>query len=291
MLHTRLNLRRPLIVLDTETTSLDPETARIIELGLQAYTAEGLQKEWRTYINPGIDIPPETTAIHGITDEMVRGCMHCSLAMPMHGDAEGLTLFDMADGPRADHPFAPWPSFAQIAPGFVGGSAGCDFAGKNIRYDLRVIAAEMTRAGVAWSYAAAKIIDADRLESIGEPRTLSDLYRKHTGQELEGAHGALSDVQGTVMVINAQLDKYSILPRDVDALHALQWPGWIDPEGKFRFVDDEPTCMFGKYKLKSMRAIPRDYWNFILTSNFSTDVKKLASDAKLGIFPVRNHDV
>lgn len=279
MIHQLLNLTRPLFVLDTETTGLNTETARIVEIGFERWTAEGMVKEWRTLVNPGVPIPVAVTAIHSITDAMVQGCKLCQPAQVIGPQQHGAFL-----GVQ-EHEFAPWPTFKQLAANLALGFQDCDFAGKNVRFDLRILASEMKRAKQPWSYAGARVIDADRLEQIAVPRTLSDLYRKYAGHELEGAHGALSDVRGSTTVIVSQLEIHSVLPRDLDQLHELSWPGWLSSDGGFRIVNGVPTIMFGKHRDKAMKDVPRDYWDWLLSADFGEDAKKLARDAKLGKYP------
>jgi len=269
MLHTLLTLTRPLVVFDTETTGTNTKNDRIIELGFQLFDAGGLQKEWRSLINPGVTIPENAIKIHGIDNDRILRCRVCDLS------AIDCTCAK----------FGPVPFFRDIAPSLTRGFVDCDFAGKNIRFDLEILAAEMSRVNVPWSYGGAHIIDIDRLEQIGEPRTLSTLYRKHTGKALEGAHGALSDVKGSVEVIAAQIVKYD-LPRTPADLHAIQWPGWLDSTRRFVLnADGIPVCNFGKHHGVPMNRIPTDYYDWILNNDFPEDVKVLARQAKLGVFP------
>lgn len=277
MLSDLLRLERPLFVIDAETTGLNPIDARIIELGFQQYTHEGLIKEWRSLVNPTMPIPASTTAVHGITDANVHACKVCGRAREIDLNGEACTCDE----------FRPWPTFKQLAPNLAKGLSDCDFAGKHVRFDLRVVAAEMVRANVSWSYLTARIIDADRLEALGEPRTLAHLYKKHLGRDMADAHQALADVQATAELIGAQLLAYPTLPRSLDQLHDLQWPGWLDSEGKFRFVNGVPTCQFGKHQGVAMQNIPVSYYDWLLTQQFPADVKELASLAKLGRFPER----
>lgn len=271
MIHKLLSLSRPLIIFDTETTGLDPKEARIVELGFEVWTSEGLSKSYRTLINPGISIPEEATKTHHITDAMVQACRICTKSK--------------IDCSCLDN-FKPWPYFKQLAPNMAKGFSEVDFCGQNVRYDLRIMSAEFARAGIDWSYIDARIIDSSRLEAIGEPRSLSHLYEKHTGQRLEGAHGALADVVAARMVVEAQLKKYvSTLPRDLDMLHSVQWPGFIDPDGKFKFIDGVACCTFGKWAGKPMKSIEISYFDWLIKNDFSEDVKALARNAKLGKFP------
>lgn len=282
MIHQIFALKRPLIVYDTETTGLDTKKDRIIEIGFQIWDSNGLKKEWKTLVNPGIPIPPKATETHHITDHHVRRCQICQ------GEVDRPVYFPMmeADLKRCVCPTPKFlPTFGQLANNLAKGFTDVDFAGKHVRYDLQITASEMERVGVTWSYMGARIIDVDRLEQLGEPRSLSHLYKKHIGQEPVDAHEALADVRMTTEIISAQLRKYSTLPHDLDMLHSAQWPGWLDPDGKFRMVDGVACCTFGKWAGKPMSAIDAGYWDWILKSDFSADIKLLASNAKLKKFP------
>ena len=253
MIHTILSLTRPLFVLDCETTGVHKE-ARIIELGFQQWDATGLVKEYRHLFNPGVTIPASSTAIHNITDEMVRTSIY----------------------------------FWQIAQRLANGFSDCDFAGKNIRFDLGRLAYEFSLAQVAWSYAGACIVDADRLEQLAVPRDLGALHKKYTGEAHDGAHGAMSAVRASTTVIVHQLETYEALPRDLRALHELQWPGWLTTDGSFKMVDGVPRCMLKKHRDTPMDQVPMSYYDWILSADFPEDVRQLASDAKIGKFPGGN---
>ena len=252
MLHKLLNLTRSCFVLDTETTGTDVQSDRIIEIGFQQWTADGMVKEWRTLVDPGIPIPAEATRVHHITDADVKDAY----------------------------------TFRQLAPSLAKGFVDCDWCGQNVRFDLRILSAEFARAGVPWSYTGARIIDSLKLEQLAVPRSLSHLHEKYVGHKHDGAHGALSDVRAASVVISKQLEMHESLPRSLDALHALQWPGMIDPDDKFRFVDGVPCFSnWGKHANKPMTSADEGYWDFILKGTFGPDAKQLARDAKLGKFP------
>ncbi len=250
MLHDLLRLTRPLFVIDIEATSLDVQEARIVELAFQRWEASGMTKEWTSRIDPGIPIPASASKIHGIFDADVAGK----------------------------------PTFNQLGANLAKGFSDCEFSGQNCRYDLQVLASEFARIKQPWSYASARIVDSSMLERLAVPRSLSHLHEKYVGLKHDGAHGALSDVRAAATVIMKQLEAHD-LPRDLDALHAAQWGHMIDVDGKFKWVDGVATCMFGKHRGKAMREVPGDYWDFILRSDFSDEVKRLAGEAKLGRFP------
>ena len=276
MIHTLFSLTRPLFMLDTETTGINPMNDRIIELGFEQWGPEGLVKDWVSLINPTIPIPIASSKIHNIFDLDMRRCQECKLVI----DDVASDRCHCAE-PRIV------PTFAQIAPSLARGFANCDFAGKNVRFDIRILAVEMSRANQPWNYTDARIIDAERLEQIAIPRSLSNLHEKYTGHKHDGAHGALSDVRASTTVIVHQLQTHTQLPRDLDALHKLQWANLLVADGSFRMVAGEPTCMFGKHRGKPMRDVPLTYYDWMLRTDvkFPADVKQLAANAKLGIFP------
>lgn len=273
MLNELLSLTRPLFVVDCETTGTDVARDRIVEIGFQRWEASGMTKEWRSLVNPGVPIPEGAMKVHGITNDTIKGCRACGRLPIDHPQGECTEI-------------KAWPRFADLAASLAKGFSDCDFAGKNVRFDLRLIAAEMARVRQTWSYLGARIVDAERLEQLAVPRSLSHLHEKYVGHKHDGAHGALSDVRASATVIVHQLKAHQTLSRDLDNLHQAQWPGWIDPEGKFKFVDGVPCfSQWGKYSGRPMRSADNGYWDFIISKDFAPEVKTLAAEAKLGRFP------
>lgn len=271
-LHELFPLTRPLVIFDLETTGLDRQKSRIIEFAFEYYTAKGLERQWRSLVNPECEIPAFITGKTGIsTADVTINCWKCRLPKERH---------------VGDHEWIAVPKFKDFASSIVKGFSGCDYGGKNIRFDLQIMSSETERAGVEWSYKGAYVLDADRIEALGEPRTLSHLYEKYTGKKLIDAHTALADVQATVTVFLGQFEKFGELPRDLAKLHELSWPGWIDSEGKFRYNQDGiPSVRFGKYIDQPMRRVPPDYWRYILREKFSAEIKLLARECLDGRYP------
>lgn len=269
-LHNLLKLTRPLYVTDTETTGVDTSVDRIVQIGIQCWTAEGMTGEWKTLVDPGIEeMPLGAFEAHGISIAQIKRCQDCNLPREVCSCLA----------------FKVTPTFAQVAPVLARKFSNCDYGGKNIRFDLRMYSREFQLAGIAWDYKDARIIDGERLEQIAVPRTLSDLYEKYTGKTLEDAHDALVDVRASTAVIVGQLTTHWSLPRDLDELHELQWPGWLTTDGSFRMVKGVATCSFGKHRGTAMRDIPSGYYNWLVKSDFPEDVKELCRDALYGKFP------
>lgn len=172
-----MNFDKDIFFLDLETTILDVETTRIVELAfvkVNHETGERVSKSRR--INPEVEIPAESTAIHGISNEDVKDC----------------------------------PTFKQVAKSLFNQMIGCDLAGFNSnRFDYPVLRHEFYRAGIVWDYKKHRFHDVGNLYKIMERRNLSAAYQFYCGKELIGAHGAEADIIATADIFNAMLDKYS----------------------------------------------------------------------------------
>jgi len=249
MLETVLPLDRPLVVFDTETTGTNPRSDRIVEIACVKIHPDGRRETWVRRINPGMPIPAGSTAIHGIRD----------------ADVEGL------------------PRFADVAAELAAFLEGCDLAGYNITgFDLPALRTEFLRAGVTFEIAQRRLVDAQRIFFAREPRHLSAAARFYCQADHDGAHGALADAEMTVRVLAGELEHYGDLPRSVGELHDLFCAGLdqdIDPEGRFRLVNGEPTVNFGKNRGRTLKAMSREepgFLKWILKGDFSAPVKEIA---------------
>lgn len=246
-----IKLDRPLAVIDLETTGTDCKIDRIIEISVLKLLPGGGQDHRTRRVNPGVPIPPEATAIHGISDDDVADC----------------------------------PSFRAIAPGLSKYLDGCDLAGFNIlNFDLRLLSAEFNRVGLVLPVAGRKIIDACRIFHQREPRDLTAAYKFYCGLVHEGAHGAAADVLVTAAIIDAQVVRYEDLPRTVDGLHGhCNDPNAIDMSGMFG-RDEDGVIVFirGKYKGRSLYDIGAskpDYLEWMQREDFYDDTKAIAAEA------------
>lgn len=173
-----MKLIRPLVVFDLETTGVSVYTDRIVQMAFIKVKPDGTTTEWQTLVNPGREIPPGATAVHGITDEMVR------------------------DAPR----------FRDVARKVQGGIAGCDLAGFNAaRFDWPMLAAEFRRVGIDTEEPV--IVDAMKVFYRFAPRNLAAAVETYLGRAHEGAHDALSDARATLEVLRAQMKAHAELPQ------------------------------------------------------------------------------
>lgn len=243
----KLKLERPIVFFDLETTGLNIGKDRIVELCYIRVEPNGCEKAETIRFNPGIPIPKESSAIHGITDE------------------------DVADCPR----------FRDRATELAKVFEGCDLAGYNSnRFDVPFLAEEFAMAGIDIAVEDRKLIDVQNIFYKMEQRTLVAAYRFYCGKELENAHSALADTRATYEVLLSQLDRYSdTLQNDVPFLAEFtQMTRNIDLAGRFVYDDNNVEVFnFGKYKGQPVRDVLRRDPNFkhwMLQGDFTQNTKQ-----------------
>lgn len=262
----KLDLRKPIAFFDLETTGLNPVHDRIIEISILRVNTNGEEelKTWR--INPGCPIPPETTAIHHISDDDVKNC----------------------------------PSFKEQAPAIVKFLASCDIAGYNIlKFDVPFLMEEFLRAGVDFDIKNRNLIDVMNIFMKMEPRTLKGAYRFFLNKELEDAHSASADTMATYEVMMAMLDKYrdaeytdnkgvTSVPvkNDMQALSAFSSHNKnADLMGQVVFDENgKEVFKFGKHKDEKVEDVFRkepQYYDWIMKSDFPEYTKKVITGIKL----------
>lgn len=253
-----LKLDRALAIFDIEATGVSPRADRILELAVIRMEPDGTETAKSWLVNPTIPIPVETTAIHGITDEIVKDC----------------------------------PRFAEVAPAVAEFLHGCDLAGFNLtRFDIPILCEEFMRAGMTFDAESRRVLDAQRIFHQREPRDLTAALAFYCGREHLDAHGAEADARATLEVIIGQFRKYDDLPRDMETLDRVfnpRDPFNVDRSGRLRWVEGEMTINFGKKKGQRVRDLVRNdpgFLKWILRGDFPMDMRKLVQDALDGVFP------
>lgn len=249
-----LNLKKPLVFFDIESTGLDVSKDRIVEISAVKLNPDGTAETKTRRINPEMPIPPEAQAIHHITDE------------------------DVKDAPK----------FKEVAKSLAAWMEGCDVAGYNfLKFDIPLLEEEFLRCGVSFDFRKRKMIDVQNIFHKMEQRTLSAAYKFYCHADLESAHSAEADTVATMEVLKAQLDKYSdTLQNDVAMLaefstrtHNLDYAGRIVLNDK-----DQAVFNFGKYKGRLVVDVleqDHGYFSWIEQSDFTLDTKKVLTDIKL----------
>lgn len=251
-------LDSPLAVFDIEATGLNPRTDRIIEISIVRVPVKG-EPETRTWlINPGVPIPLETIAIHGISDDLVKDC----------------------------------PSFGDVAEELLAFIEGCDLGGFGMgRFDIPMLEEECLRVGKTLDANGRRQFDAQRIFHNREPRNLTAALKFYCDETLTDAHGAEADALATLKVLKGQFEKYDDLPTDPDELDRLineRDPFNLDRDGKLRWLDGEVTINFGRKKGMKLKDLAQDepnYLKWILRGNFARDTKDIVQNALDGKWP------
>lgn len=256
----KLNLEKPIVFFDLETTGVNIGTDRIVEISILKVFPNG-NKESKTWlVNPEMEIPKESSDIHGITNEQV----------------------------------VTEPTFKELAPQVSELIAGCDLAGFNSnRFDIPLLAEELMRAGIDFDMNNRKAIDVQVIFHKKEQRTLSAGYQFYCGKELEGAHGAEADTNATYEILLAQLEKYEDIGNTVDALSDFSTHGKrADFAGFILFNDeDQEVFSFGKYKNRTVEEVFKEnpgYNNWMQNADFPLFTKKVLREIKERMSPQKN---
>lgn len=249
-----LNLKKPIIFFDLETTGINISHDRIIELSYIKVYPNGTEEGKSMRINPEMSIPAESTAIHHITDE------------------------DVADK----------PTFKQIAKELAKVFEGCDIAGYNSnRFDIPLLMEEFLRAGINIELSRQKFVDVQTIFHKMEQRTLSAAYKFYCNGDLENAHSANADTRATYEVLKAQLDRYPNLKNDVEFLSNFSsFNKNVDLMGRIVYNEQGVEVFnFGKYKGVSVKEVfeRRDpsYYAWMMNGDFALDTKRVITKIKL----------
>ena len=248
-----LNLKKPLIFFDLETTGVNITHDRIVEISIIKVMPNGEERERTLRLNPEMHIPEESTAVHHITDEDVRDK----------------------------------PTFKSIAKDLEKTFEGCDIAGFNSnKFDIPLLVEEFYRAGIKFDVSKKRFVDVQTIFHKMEQRTLVAAYKFYCHKNLEEAHSANADTRATLEVLKAQLDTYPSLENDIDFLSKFSSHNRnVDLAGRLVYNDnDVPVFNFGKYKGQPVTEVfKKDSGDFgwILQGDFPQDTKNVLTNIKL----------
>lgn len=262
----KLKLTKPLAVFDIETTGLSVATDRIVEICIIRDNPDGSQVIKTMRLNPTIPIPPQVTAIHGISDEDVKDC----------------------------------PTFSEIAHDLNNFLENCDLAGYNSnKYDIPLLVEEFLRAGIEFSLAGRRFIDVQNIFHRMEPRTLRGAYKFYCQKEIQNAHTAEADTRATYEILSAQLDIYKDaeftdekgriskpIVNDVQALHDFSFKSQnVDLIGHIVYDENNVEVFnFGKHKGRSVEEIFQkepSYYDWMSKADFPLSTKRVINAIKL----------
>ena len=277
----KLNITKPLVVFDLETTGLDLVNDRIIQISYIKVMPSGEEKRENIFVNPGKPIPPLVQQLTGITDA------------------------DVADA----------PSFKSLAASLATKFKGCDFAGFNSNhFDIPMLAEEFLRAGIDFDFSSCRLIDAQTIFHKMERRNLAAAYKFYCGRKMEEdftAHRADEDTEATYRVLMGELDKYApgvqeepdrVLENDMDFLAEFSkqndnvdfagrivWRPLLGADGKPLLDKDGKerrfeAFNFGKYKGRAVDEVLRvdpGYYSWMMSGDFTFNTKQVLTRIRL----------
>ena len=258
----KIKLKRPLVFFDIESTGLNRNKDRIIDLAMVKVNPDGSRLSVSFRVNPEYPISAEAMRIHGISEEDVKDS----------------------------------PPFRAVARDIAGFLDGCDLAGFNIiHFDVPMLESEFKRAKVDVDLGACVLVDAQKIYHRMEPRDLGAALHFYCGVDHVDAHEALGDVEATIRVLEGQCERYGdTLPDTVEQLGVFcqsKDGSVLDREGKLRWgANDDVYINFGQNKGKSLRELAewdRSFLGWMAKSDFPPDVKRIVQDALKGEFPKR----
>ena len=247
---------RDLVIFDLETTGTSIKVDRIVQFAGVRIFADGRPRErFTSLVNPLIAIPAAASQVHHITNEMVEEA----------------------------------PTFAELCPRVLEFLHSADLGGYNVlAFDLPLLRTELDRCGEKLNLTGLRVVDGMTIFKHFERRDLSSALRFYCGREHTAAHDALGDVEATIDVIQAQIDRYDAIPKTLNGLDKLSRGPRITPDGRLVWQDDKACMGFGKHQgvpLHEMVIKHSDYLKWILDSDFSDDVKDVIRKALAGNLP------
>ena len=251
-----LKLKKPICFFDLETTGVNVSKDRIVEISILKVFPNGNKESFTWRVNPEMKIPAVTTAIHGISDEMVLN----------------------------------EPTFKELAPKVSELIKNSDLGGFNSnRFDIPLLAEELLRAEVDFDMKNSVAVDVQTIFHKMEQRTLSAAYKFYCNEELEGAHGAEADTRATFEVLKAQIARYDEIENDTKFLAEFSSrKQFADFAGFISYNKKGQECFsFGKHKGKLVTEILETepgYFGWLLNADFPLYTKKVLTAIKLRNF-------
>lgn len=249
----QLKLTKPICFFDLETTGTNVAKDRIVEISILKVFPNG-NKESKTWlVNPGMHIPDDVVAVHGITNEKV----------------------------------ANEPTFKDLSKEIYAMIKDSDLAGFNSdRFDIPLLAEEMLRADLDFDMKHMVSVDVQTIFHKMEKRTLGAAYKFYCDKELTDAHSAEADTQATYEVLLSQLERYPELENNVKKLSQFSTRRQSVDLAGFILLDEDgdEVFSFGKHKGKKVHEVLEKepgYFGWILNADFPLYTKKVLTQIKL----------
>jgi len=252
----QLELKRPIVFFDLETTGINVIKDRIVEISLLKIFPGGDRQSYTYLINPTIPIPEEVVKIHNISDEDVKDK----------------------------------PTFKEMARNIAKFLEGCDLGGYNSnKFDIPLLAEEFLRADIDFDLKKHMCVDVQVIFHKLEPRTLSAAYKFYCKKDLINAHSAEADTLATYEILLSQIEKYSELKNDIASISNFSaHTKNVDFAGRIVYNKDEKEVFnFGKHKGKTVEEVLKKdpgYYSWIMNNEFPLYTKKVLTALKMKNF-------
>ncbi|MDI9358887.1 MAG: exonuclease domain-containing protein [Phycisphaerales bacterium] len=252
-----IQLKRPLVIFDLETTGLSITADRIIEICMIKIKPDGTDETKKKYVDPEIKIPEAAIAVHGITNEQME---------------EYKKLPD--NNPNKARPFK---TIANEIKQFI---VDCDLAGFNCnRCDIPFLMEEFLRAGLSVDFDDVLVVDVQKIFHQMEPRTLTAAYKFYCNADLTPtAHSAVADATATWEVLEAQVKKYETLGNSLDSIiKAIGKEEQVDYARRIVMNNGVEVFNFGKHKGKEVVRVFKEeeqYYHWMMNNDFSLHTKE-----------------
>ncbi len=240
-----LQLTRPLVFIDLETTGTNLSTDRIVEIAIIKIFPDGTRAVKQKLINPQMPVPKSSSDIHGITDDKIK-------------DA---------------------PTFKQVANELKQFIDDSDFSGYNSnRFDIPLLMEEFLRAGLDIDMTSRRMLDVQHIFHMMEKRTLGAAYKFYCEKELNDAHSAEADATATWEILEAQLNRYQHLGNTLDTI--LQFTGeekFVDFARRFIMDNNIEVFNFGKHKGRPVSEVLKaepQYYDWMMKGDFPLHTKQ-----------------
>lgn len=226
---------------------------RIVELSVLKLFPDGTKEVRTKRINPTIQIPEESSRIHGIYNK------------------------DVEDA----------PTFKAVAKSLAAFLENCDLAGYNSnKFDIPLLVEEFLRADIDFEVKGRRLIDVQNIFHQMEQRTLIAAYKFYCNKALENAHSAEADILATHEILEAQIQKYEDLKNDMDFLHEFSSRNnCVDLAGRIILNDKGVEVFnFGKHSGKAVVDVFKSepsYYKWMMDGDFPLYTKKVITQIRL----------
>ncbi|MDA3881749.1 MAG: 3'-5' exonuclease [Bacteroidales bacterium] len=252
----KLNITKPIVFFDLETTGINIVTDKIVEISLLKVFPDEHEEKITYRINPERPIPPKSSEIHKIYDEDVKNA----------------------------------PTFKEVGKKIAAFMKDCDYAGYNSnKFDIPLLAEEFYHSGIEFDWSKSHFVDVHVMFLKKEPRTLSAAYKFYCNKNLENAHSADADTYATYEILKAQLDYYPDVENNISFISEFTAHNKnVDFAGRVIYDEQKQEVFnFGKYKGKPVEEVFQkdpSYYNWMMNGDFHSHTKQIITKIKLRNF-------